>query len=100
MLNNYLLIAFRNLRKNSTYSLLNILGLGLSTACCIVIFLMVHYHLSFDTYHKKADRTIRMVTDIHLEGVTPFRGAPNPMSKVLRSEFSYIEKAAMQATRD
>ena len=99
MIYNYLLIAFRNLRKNSTYSLLNVLGLGLSIACCLLIFLMVHYHLSFDTYHKKADRTVRMVTDINLETVTPFRGSPNPMSKALRSEFSFIEKAAMYAGR-
>lgn len=99
MIYNYLLIALRNLRKNSTYSLLNILGLGLSVACCILIFLLVHYHLSFDTFHSKADRTVRVVTDIHLEAVTPFRGAPNPMSKALRSEFSFLEKTAMYATR-
>lgn len=99
MIHNYLLIAFRNLRKNSTYSLLNVLGLGLSVACCVLIFLMVHYHLSFDTFHNNADRTVRIVTDIHLETVTPFRGAPNPMSKALRNEFSFIEKAAMADSR-
>ena len=99
MISNYLLIAWRNLRKNSTYSLLNVLGLGLSVACCILIFLMVYHHLSFDTYHTKVDRTVRMVTDIHLESVTPFRGAPNPMSKALRTEFSFVEKAAMYASR-
>ncbi len=99
MIYNYLLIALRNLRKNSSYSLLNVLGLGLSVACCILIFLMVQHHLSFDTFHKKADRIVRMVTDIHLETVTPFRGAPNPMSKALRTEFSFVEKTAMYAGR-
>lgn len=99
MINNYLLIALRNLRKNSSYALLNVLGLGLSVACCILIFLMVQHHLSFDTFHKKADRIVRMVTDIHLETVTPFRGAPNPMSKALRTEFSFVEKTAMYAGR-
>lgn len=99
MINNYLLIALRNLRKNSSYSLLNVLGLGLSVACCILIFLMVQHHLSFDAFHKKADRIVRMVTDIHLETVTPFRGAPNPMSKALRTEFSFVEKTAMYAGR-
>ncbi len=99
MIYNYLLIALRNLRKNSTYSLLNVLGLGLSVACCILIFLLVHHHLSFDTYHKNADRTVRMVTDIHLETVTPFRGVPNPMSKALRTEYSFVEKTAMYAGR-
>jgi len=99
MISSYLLIALRNLRKNSSYSLLNVLGLGLSVACCILIFLMVQHHLSFDTFHKKADRIVRMVTDIHLESVTPFRGAPNPMSKALRTEFSFVEKTAMYAGR-
>ncbi|MBK8428758.1 MAG: ABC transporter permease [Lewinellaceae bacterium] len=60
---------------------------------------MVQHHLSFDTFHKKADRIVRMVTDIHLETVTPFRGAPNPMSKALRTEFSFVEKTAMYAGR-
>lgn len=99
MIYNYLLIALRNLRKNSSYSLLNVLGLGLSVACCVLIFLMVQHHLSFDAFHKKADRIARIVTDIQMETVTPFRGVPNPMSKALRTEFSFVEKTAMYAGR-
>lgn len=98
MFRNYLLIALRNLRKNATYSLLNVLGLGLSVACCILIFLLVQHHLRFDTYHENADRTVRVVTDIHMQAVTPFRGAPNPMSKALRTELSFLEKTSMYAT--
>ncbi len=100
MLRNYLTIALRNLRNHRAYSVINVLGLGLSVACTILIFLLVRHHLSYDTYHRKVDRIARMVTDIHLQTVTPLSGVPNPMAKALRTEFSFIEKAAMRAGRN
>lgn len=99
MLRNYLTIALRNLRNHRVYSVINVLGLGLSVACTILIFLLVRRHLGYDTCHRNGDRTVRMVTDIHLQTVTPLPGVPNPMAKAMRSEFSFIEKAAMRAGR-
>ena len=65
MLHNYFKIAWRSLIKRKFYSLLNVSGLALGMACCLLIYLYISYHLSFDTYHKNADRTFRLLYDIY-----------------------------------
>ncbi len=53
MFKNYLLIAWRNLRKHKLYSAINIIGLAIGMAACIVIMLFVFYEQSFDHLHGK-----------------------------------------------
>ena len=60
MLTNYLLVAIRNIRRNITYSFINVLGLSLGIASCLLIFLLVRNELAYDSFHKKADRTYRV----------------------------------------
>jgi putative ABC transport system permease protein len=60
MFTNYLLVAIRNIRRNITYSFINVFGLSLGIASCLLIFLLVRNELSYDTFHKKADRTYRV----------------------------------------
>lgn len=95
MFQNYFNVAFRNLRKNRVYALLNTFGLGLSIACSILLFLLLRHHLSYDTWHKNAARTARFATEIHVEQVFPLSGVPNPMSVALREDFAFLEKSAM-----
>src|SRR5688572_7295413 len=64
MQKHYLKIGWRNLIKNKTYSLLNILGLTAGTVCCLYILLYVQEQYSFDDHHKNADRIFRITTDI------------------------------------
>lgn len=52
MFKNYLKIALRTLRKYKAYSAINILGLAIGIACCVVIFMYVSHETSFDNYHK------------------------------------------------
>lgn len=63
MFRNYLLITLRNLKKNSTFSLLNIMGLAVGMAVFILIALYVQYELSFDKYHDKANRIYRVIRE-------------------------------------
>lgn len=56
MLKSYWTIAFRNLRKNKVYSLINIMGLAIGMAACFFIFQYVRFELSYDRWHKHADR--------------------------------------------
>ncbi|MEX2116750.1 MAG: ABC transporter permease [Bacteroidota bacterium] len=60
MFSNYLKIAVRNLLKYKGYSLLNIAGLAVGMACCILMLLYVQDELSYDRYHENADRIYRV----------------------------------------
>ena len=100
MLSNYLTIALRKLNKHRDYALLNILGLGLSVGCGILIFALLRHHLSFDDFHKNAHRTARVMMDVKTEAVMPFPGVPTPMAKTLREECAFLEKTAMCSVND
>ncbi|MEJ2196931.1 MAG: ABC transporter permease, partial [Ignavibacteriaceae bacterium] len=81
MLYNYLKIALRNLKKFKGYSFINISGLAIGMACCILIFMWVHDELSFNSYHKKANRIYRVEQDFNYAdgryhvNVTPYPSA-------------------------
>ncbi len=68
MLSNYLKLAFRNLRKNRLYSGLNIFGLSLGVAACLLILLYVSHELTYDRWNPNADRIVRAVSDINFGG--------------------------------
>ena len=63
MFKNYFLVTVRNLKKNSTYSLLNIIGLAVGMTVFILIALYVQYELSFDKHFQNADRIYRVVRE-------------------------------------
>ena len=60
MISNYLKTAVRNLWKHRGHSLINLLGLSIGMACCILIVAWVTNELSFDRFHNKADRIYRL----------------------------------------
>jgi len=82
MLRNYIKIAFRHFKRQKGYSIINIAGLAVGMACCILIFLWVHDELSFDRYHENADRIYRITYAEEIGGaydhyaIPPFVAAP------------------------
>ncbi|MVM30786.1 FtsX-like permease family protein [Spirosoma sp. HMF4905] len=62
MLRNYFKIALRTLLANRLYSLINIIGLSVSMACCLLITLYVWNEFSFDRFHERADSIYRVIT--------------------------------------
>ena len=60
MLKSYVVIALRSIRRNFSYAFLNVFGLTLGIAACLVIFLIVRNELGFDAYNSKANRTYRV----------------------------------------
>jgi putative ABC transport system permease protein len=68
MLNNYLKIALRNIKRYKGYSLINILGLATGMACCLLIVLYIQDELSYDAFHVNADRIFRVVTSTSGDG--------------------------------
>jgi putative ABC transport system permease protein len=68
MFGNYFKIALRNMLRHMQYSVINILGLALGIASCIVILLLVRNELSFDRFHGKADRIYRLCEKMSNKG--------------------------------
>ncbi len=60
MLKNYLKIALRNLLKHKVYSFINILGLAIGIACCLLILLYVQDELDYDRFHQRSERIYRL----------------------------------------
>lgn len=92
MWKHYLLIAWRGLKQDKLYALLNIAGLALGITACMLISIYVQDELSFDTQHRKADRIFRIQAHYQFGdtkddfGITPF-----PITEVLRKEYPDIE---------
>ena len=59
MLRNYLITAWRNLRRNRTASIINLTGLSVSIAFCLLLFYHIRWEQSFDTFHTSGDRIFR-----------------------------------------
>jgi putative ABC transport system permease protein len=75
MIKNYLLIAFRNLVKNKGFSFINIFGLAIGMAACLLILQYVTFELSFDKFHTKGDRIYRINQDRYDNGKLSTRWA-------------------------
>ncbi|MXX13540.1 MAG: ABC transporter permease, partial [Gemmatimonadetes bacterium] len=82
MIKNYLTVAIRNIARNKTFSAINILGLAIGMACCILILLYVQDGLSYDQHHEHAHRIYRVAVEGKIAGtmrqyaVTPFPMGP------------------------
>ena len=86
-------IALRNFWKNKSYTLINILGLSIGMASCILIFIFIRFQLSFDEGFKNEDRIYRVVTDWKYNSFDDYSsGVPIPVTAAARNEISGIEK--------
>ncbi|WP_413667776.1 ABC transporter permease [Mucilaginibacter sp. Mucisp86] len=94
MIKNYIKIAWRNLVRNKAYATISVIGLALGIACGVLIFTLITYHLSFDTFHKDKDRIYRFYTEWHDQGVERAGAIPQPMAKGYRNDFAFSEKTA------
>ena len=93
MFKNYFTTALRNLVKNKFYTLLNLTGLVVGLATCLLIFLYVSDELSYDSYHKKADRIYRVNNEVKFGGnYFDIAMAPAQMGPVMVNEISHVER--------
>jgi putative ABC transport system permease protein len=95
MLKNYFLIALRNLWKNKVFSLINVVGLAVGMACCLLILLYVQRELSYDKQHDHASDLYRLVTEFVSEEKTDRSPtAAAPVGPALKQEFPEIAEMA------
>jgi putative ABC transport system permease protein len=68
MFRNYLKVALRNLSKRKGYSIINILGLAIGMAVCLLIVLFIQSELSYDNWQAKGDNIYRVVLERRYPG--------------------------------
>lgn len=102
MIKNYLKIAFRNLRRNKSYAIINTSGLAVGIGACLLLFLVIQFETSFDTFHFDKKNIYRVVSEFQgPEGVNYSSGVPFPTADALRNDFPQIKNvAAIYGTRD
>ncbi len=88
MLQNYLKITWRNLRRNRVYTLLNVVGLSLGIGCGLLVFWFIRFHTTHDAFHKDIERVFQVTTEFHFDGTSYSRGVPPPTWKAVRDETS------------
>lgn len=94
MLNNYLNIAIRRLRRNGYYTTLHIVGLGVAIACGLFIYQFISFHKSYDDYHTHAPKTYKLVSDLLLEKTSYNEGASYAIYEALKTKVAGVGLAA------
>ena len=94
MLHNYLKIALRNLMRNRVYSSINIFGLALGVACCLLLALYIQDELSYDKHHRRVNDLYRVITKFQAGLVVDKSGtASPPIAMTLKEEIPEVEAA-------
>jgi ABC-type antimicrobial peptide transport system permease subunit/AraC-like DNA-binding protein len=97
MFKNYLKIARRNLIRNKSYTAINVVGLAVGIAVCMVIFIIIQHQTSFDDFHSKKGRIYRVLTEYHhaeSASISYGKDIPFPMPLGLKMAFPQIEQVA------
>ncbi|MEM1324906.1 MAG: ABC transporter permease [Bacteroidota bacterium] len=101
MFKNYIKIAWRKIKSQRFYAIINILGLAISIACCLLITLFVIDEWSYDRFHEKADRIHRITLDLQVNSELQEFAVTTPRFKeVIVSEIPEIETAARFRVED
>ncbi|MEJ2636784.1 MAG: ABC transporter permease, partial [Calditrichia bacterium] len=100
MIKNYLKIAFRNMFRQKTYSFINLAGLAIGMAACILILLWVKDELSYDRFHRNADRLYRVADHEKYTNGEEVRFTMNPagLAPALLENYPEIKNAARLRT--
>ncbi len=95
MLRNYLIVGFRALAKNRTYAFINIFGLALGVAACLLLLLYVRYETSFDAWLPESDRTFQFqqhYTDSTTGETTRLQMNSYVAGPALKKDFPQVER--------
>src|SRR5665213_1966641 len=91
MIKNYFTTAWRNLKRNKAFSLINVFGLSIGISAALVIFLIVHYEFSFDKFEKNQNQIYRVVIDANFNGTEAHIGSVQaPLSNAVQNEVTGV----------
>ena len=92
MFKNYLIITLRNIKRNKGFSFINITGLAVGMAACLLILLWVRHELSFNKFHDKADSIYLVVGERVNHRGEFFQNSPVPLAEPLKKNYPEIAK--------
>jgi putative ABC transport system permease protein len=93
MIKNYLLIALRSLMKNKLFIFINVFGMGIAIACCIVAYLNWNFSNAYDTNHVNAKSIYRVQFYREFQGRSDRYGmAPMPLGQAIRQNIKDVDK--------
>ncbi|HEY4326947.1 MAG TPA: ABC transporter permease [Mucilaginibacter sp.] len=96
MIKNYFKIAWRNIIRHKGYSAINIAGLTVGIAACLLIFVIIQYELSFDSFQPNYKSIYHIVTQqMHADGTSYTPGTAGPATEALRLEFPQAKVASI-----
>jgi hypothetical protein len=95
MIKNYFKTAFRNLMRNKSFAIINVLGLAVGIAASLLIFLVAKFETSYDSFHSKRDHIYRVTSVFNTQdGLSYAPGSPFPVGPALRLDFPQIKEVA------
>jgi ABC-type antimicrobial peptide transport system permease subunit len=95
MLKNYLKIAWRNLFRNKSFSLLNILGLSIGLTVTALILLWVNYEMGFNQFHENKDRIYEVYNKYEVDGeIWTWNSTPKVMATVIKTDYPEVEEVS------
>ncbi|MDC6388230.1 ABC transporter permease [Maribacter sp. PR1] len=101
MFKNYIKIAWRNIKVNRLFSLINIIGLSIGLAIVILLFLFISHEQSFDTMFPNKDRIHRVLVETDGDfGYETWASTPPVVASSLQKEVTNVEKAARMLKHD
>lgn len=94
MFSNYIKSAYRSLLKNKAYSIINISGLTVGIACCLLISLYVHDEMSYDKFFEDSDRIYRVALErVYPTNTRYFGSSPVNMAPTILENYPEVEEA-------
>lgn len=94
MLRNYFKIALRSLWRHKLYSSINIIGLAVGLAACLLMSLYVRHELTYDSFHKNVDRIVRITSFLKTpDAPMALANSPALLAPFLNRNYPEVEKA-------
>ena len=91
MLKYNLVTSFRSIKRNLSFSLINISGLSIGLTLVIILLVWLQFEFSFDKFHENADRIFRVVVEFEREKSSDnFAGTPAPLGEALKKEIPEV----------
>tara|TARA_R100001143_G_scaffold63450_1_gene70538 strand:- start:1338 stop:1652 length:315 start_codon:yes stop_codon:yes gene_type:complete len=92
MLKNYFKIAFRNLARNKGFTAINIGGLAIGLACCLLICVFINDEMSYDRFHQNAEQLYRVMYSTNEDGTPSNANGSFAVGPAMKRDFPEVKE--------